>query len=146
MKISINIDDSFQTDEIVINSKCLTPELERIINTIRLIDQQMTVTKDGELFFIDVMTIIYVESVDRKTFVYTDNDCYETKLKLYEMEEQLSHYGFLRISKSSLVQLNFIHSVKIDINRKLKLTLENGEQLIVSRAYSEQLKQNLGVR
>ena len=146
MKISINIDDSFQTDEIVINSKCLTPELERIISTIRLIDQQMTVTKNGELFFIDVMTIIYVESVDRKTFVYTDNDCYETKLKLYEMEEQLSHYGFLRISKSSLVQLNFIHSVKIDINRKLKLTLENGEQLIVSRAYSEQLKQNLGVR
>ena len=146
MKISINIDDSFQTDEIVINSKCLTPELERIISTIRLIDQQMTVTKNGELFFIDVMTIIYVESVDRKTFVYTDNNCYETKLKLYEMEEQLSHYGFLRISKSSLVQLNFIHSVKVDINRKLKLTLENGEQLIVSRAYSEQLKQNLGVR
>ena len=146
MKISINIDDSFQTDEIIINSKCLTPELERIVSTIRLIDQQMTVTKDGELFFIDVMTIIYVESVDRKTFVYTDNDCYETKLKLYEMEEQLSHYGFLRISKSSLVQLNFIHSVKVDINRKLKLTLENGEQLIVSRAYSEQLKQNLGVR
>ena len=89
MKISINIDDSFQTDEIVINSKCLTPELERIISTIRLIDQQMTVTKDGELFFIDVMMIIYVESVDRKTFVYTDNNCYETKLKLYEMEEQL---------------------------------------------------------
>lgn len=146
MKISINIDDSFQTDEIVINSKCLTPELERIISTIRLIDQQMTVTKNGELFFIDVMTIIYVESVDRKTFVYTDNNCYETKLKLYEMEEQLSHYGFLRISKSCLVQLNFIHSVKVDINRKLKLTLENGEQLIVSRAYSEQLKQNLGVR
>ncbi|MBR1598822.1 MAG: LytTR family transcriptional regulator DNA-binding domain-containing protein [Lachnospiraceae bacterium] len=146
MKISINIDDSFQTDEIVINSKCLTPELERIISTIRLIEQQMTVTKNNEMFFIDVMSIIYVESVDRKTFVYTDNDCYKTKLRLYEMEEQLLHYGFIRISKSSLVQLNFIRSVRVEINRKLRLTLENGEQLIVSRAYSEQLKQNLGVQ
>ncbi len=146
MKIRINIDDCIQDDEIIINSKRLTPELERIISTIRLIEQQMTVTKSNEVFIIDVTTIIYVESIDRKTFVYTLQDCYETKLRLYEIEEQLSHYGFIRISKSTLVQISFIRSVKVELNHKLRLTLENGEQLIVSRSYAEQLKQNLGVK
>ena len=67
MKIKINIDDSFQEDEIIINSRRLTPELERAINALRLIEQQMSVIKNNEVFIIDVASIIYCESVDRKT-------------------------------------------------------------------------------
>ena len=146
MKLKINIDDSFQNDEIIINSRQLTPELERAINTLRLIEQQMSVTKNNEVFIIDVASIIYCEYVDRKTFVYTAESCYETKLRLYEIEEQLSHFDFIRTSKACLVQLRFIRSVKVELNHKLRLTLENGEQLIVSRSYAEQLKQRLGVK
>ena len=49
MKIKINIDDSFQEDEIIINSRRLTPELERSINALRLIEQQMSVIKNNEV-------------------------------------------------------------------------------------------------
>lgn len=146
MKIKINIDDSFQEDEIIINSRRLTSELERAINALRLIEQQMSVIKNNEVFIIDVASIIYCESVDRKTFVYTSESCYETKFRLYEIEEQLSSFDFIRTSKSSLVRLKYIRSVKVELNHKLRLTLENGEQLIVSRSYSEQLKQRLGVK
>ena len=145
LKIIININESFSEDEIIINSRRLTPELERVINALRMIDQQMSVTKNNEVFIIDVASIIYCESVDRKTFVYTADSCFETKLRLYEIEEQLSQFGFIRTSKSSLVRLKNIRSVKVELNHKLRLTLENGEQLIVSRSYSEQLKQRLGV-
>jgi len=89
LKIKINIDDSFQEDEIIINIRRLTPELERAINALRLIEQQMSVIKNNEVFIIDVASIIYCESVDRKTFVYTSESCYETKFRLYEIEEQL---------------------------------------------------------
>ena len=89
--------------------------------------------------------IIYIEAVERKTFVYTENTYYESKLKLYEMEERLCESGFLRISKSCLVHLRYIKSLKNDVDRKLRLTLENGEQIMVSRQYAEEIKRRLGV-
>ena len=35
---------------------------------------------------------------------------------------------------------------KDDINRKIKLTLKNGEQIMVSRMYADELRAKLGVR
>ena len=94
----------------------------------------------------DVSKVIYLESVDRKTFVYTGENVYESSLKLYELEQQLDECGFFRASKSCLVQLKYIKSLKADINRKIRVTLENGEQIIVSRQYAEELKKKLGVK
>ena len=146
MKITINIDESLHDTEIIVNCGTLTPETEQIISALRLIDKQITVTKDNESYFLDISKIIYVESVDRKTFVYTSDDFFETKLKLYEIEERLCNCGFLRTGKAGLVQLKYVRSLKSEINRKLRLTLENGEQLIVSRQYADELKRRLGVR
>lgn len=146
MKISININESISDTEIVINSRSLTPEIEKIIATLRILDQQIMAVKNDEAHILDVAKIVYIESVDRKTFVYTENDCFESKLKLYEIEEQLCRGGFLRVSKSCLVQLKFIRSLKAELDRKIRLTLENGEQIIVSRQYADELKHRLGVK
>lgn len=146
MKISININENLPETEIVINSGSLTPEIERIIATLRILDRQIMAVKDGESFIIDVWKIVYIESVDRKTFVYTEQDCFESKLKLYEIEEQLCSCGFLRISKSCLVHLKYIRSLRAELDRKIRLTLENGEQIIVSRQYADELKHRLGVK
>lgn len=146
MKISININEAIQDTEIIINSRSLTPEIEKMIAALRILDRQMMVVKEEEAYILDVAKIVYVESVDRKTFVYTEDDCFESRLKLYEIEEQLCHSGFLRASKSCLVHLKFIRSLRAEINRKIRLTLENGEQLIVSRQYADELKRRLGVK
>ena len=77
MKISININENISDTEIVINSRSLTPEIEKIIATLRILDRQLMADKDGESYIIDAAKIIYVESVDRKTFVYTEEDFFE---------------------------------------------------------------------
>ena len=146
MKISIDIDSTKQDTEIQISCKNLTPEIEKIIATLRMLNQQIMVEKDQETYILDVTKIMYVEAVDRKTFVYTKEDCFESKLKLYEMEERLEESGFCRASKSCLIQLRRIKSLKSDMDRKLKVTLENGERIIVSRQYAEEIKRKLGVK
>ena len=145
MKITINIDDKQTETQIHISSPALSAELEKMIAALRIYDQQMVVFKGEESVILEVAQIVYVESVDRKTFVYTRNNFYETKLRLYEMEEQLCQSGFLRTSKSCLVQLKQIRTLKTELNRKLRVTLENGEQLMVSRQYADELKRRLGV-
>ena len=87
MKISINIDPEFTDTEIIIKAASLTAETESIIAALRMADNQLTVIKDGETHILDISKIAYIETVDRRTFVYTETDCYESKLKLYEMDE-----------------------------------------------------------
>ncbi len=146
MKIAIEIDSQVTDTQITISCGSLTPEIEKLIATLRMLDQQMTVMRDEEAFILDVAGIVYVESVDRKTFVYTEKDCFESKLRLYEIEEQLCRCGFLRASKSCLVNLRYIRSLKAELNRRIRITLENNEQLIVSRQYADELKHRLGVK
>lgn len=145
MKITINIDENLNETEIAVSCKELTTEIEKIIATLRMINQQMLVEKDDENVLLDVAKIAYIEAVERKTFVYTEESVYESKLKLYEMEERLCQSGFLRVRKSCLVHLKFIRSIKNDIERKLRLTLKNGERIIVSRQYADEIKKRLGV-
>ena len=145
MKITININADVKDTDVVINCNQLSPEIERVLATLRILNQQMMVTKDNETHILDVPEIIYVEAIDRKTFVYTKNEIYESKLKLYEMEEKLIKCGFFRVSKSCLVQLQYIKSLKNDIDRKIRLTLKSGEQIMVSRQYADEMKRRLGV-
>lgn len=145
MKITINVDEKVNETQINISCKELTSDIENIIATLRMLNQQMTVIKDGETYLLDVSRISYVEAVERKTFVYTEDAVYESKLKLYEMEERLCRSGFFRASKSCLVHLKYIKSLKNDVERKLRLTLKNGEQIMVSRQYADEMKKRLGV-
>lgn len=145
LKITIHADEKIEENELIICCNKVTPAIENIVATLRIMNQQMTVTKDGENYLLDVNQISYIETLERKTFVYTENSIYESKLKLYEMEERLCQSGFLRVSKSCLVHLKFIQSIKKDIERKLRLTMKNGEQIMVSRQYADGIKKRLGV-
>lgn len=147
MKISIQIDPGLTDTEIIVNCAAITAETESIIAALRMADDQLTVIKEGETHILDISKIAYIEAVDRKTFVYTEKDCYESKLKLYEMDHRLcsSQGSFLRISKSCIVRLKYIRSLKAEFDRRIRITLENGEQLIASRQYADALKRRLGV-
>ncbi len=146
MKITINIDEKIADTEITVSCGKLTADVEKLIAAIRILDRQMTVTKGDESYILDVGEIVYAEAVDRKTFVYTTEDVFESRLKLYEIEQQLCNGGFIRASKSCLVQLKYVRSLKAELNRKIRVTLENGEQIIVSRQYADELKRKLGVK
>lgn len=145
LKITINIDENNEETEINIKCKQITNDIENLVATLRIYNQQMLVIKDNENYLLDVNKISYIEALERKTFVYTEEDIYESKLKLYEMEEKLCQSGFFRISKSCLVHLKYIKSIRNDVERKLRLTMKNDEQIIVSRQYAEEIKKRLGV-
>lgn len=145
MKIEIKVDNSVEETCISISCHKLTPELEKLIAMLRIMEKQFVVSAEDEMFILDVSEILYIESVDRKTFVYTDKGVFESKLRLYELEEQLEEYGFFRASKSCLIKLHAVRSLRKDINRRICVTMENGEVIIVSRQYAEMLKKKLGV-
>ena len=146
MMINLDIDGKYDDIEVIIRAPHLNNDIERMVAMMRMIDMQIAVRKDNETFLLDTDKILYVEAVDRKTFVYTNTDTYESELKLYELEQELVERDFLRISKQSIVNLRKIKSLKTDVNRKIRITLQNGEQIVVSRMYSDELRRKLGLR
>lgn len=146
MKINLDIDGRYDDTEVIIRAPHLNNDIERIVAMMRMIDMQIAVRKEGETILLETDKILYVEAVDRKTFVYTSSETYESELKLYELEQELVQRDFLRISKQSIVNLRKIKSLKADINRKIRITLANGEQIVVSRMYSDDLRRKLGLR
>ena len=73
MKIEIKVDSSIEEDRISIACGRLTPELERIITMLRIMEKKFVVSAEGETFLLDVSAILYIEALYRKTIVYTEN-------------------------------------------------------------------------
>lgn len=145
LKIEIFVDEEATDLQISVTCKQLSPDIEKILATLRMMNHQLTARKNDEIYLLDIADVIYIESLDRKCFIYTADEIYESDFRLYELEQQLEEYGFVRVSKSFLIHLQKIHSLKADINRKIRITMSNGEQIIASRQYADELKKRLGV-
>ena len=146
MKIKMDIDEKYTDTEVVIRAGKLDSDVEKLIAMMRMVNMQIGVRRDDETYLLDAEKILYIEAVDRKTFVYTEEETYESDLKLYEMEQELLEHDFFRISKQCIVNIRMIRSLKSDINRKIRITLKNGEQIVVSRMYSDELRRKLGLK
>ena len=79
MKIIIQTDDSVQETTLSITCREVTPELERLIEALRLSDKKLSVRVNGEIRLIDLKSILYVETVERNSFIYTEGGVFESQ-------------------------------------------------------------------
>jgi DNA-binding LytR/AlgR family response regulator len=135
VKISIKQDSSIPETEITIVCKVIDEELAAVISSLSLIDNTVAGKIGNETFFIPLIDVLYFESVDNRTFFYTQDKTYESGMKLYQLEEKLSNTPFVRVSKSALLNIKMVKSIQPEGNSRLIATLKNGERLMVSRQY-----------
>lgn len=145
MKINIKQDSSITETEITISCKQIDKDLETVISSLSLINNSVSGKLDGETFFIPLGEVLYFETIDNKTFFYTNDKMYETPTKIYQLEEKLADTPFVRISKSSIMNIQKVKSIRSEENSKLMATLLNGEKVVVSRQYMQNIKMKLGV-
>ena len=128
-----------------IHCREITSETERLERYIRRFDERIIGSSEGQAHTIAVEQILYIEAVDKKTFLYTPGNVYETDKKLYELEEMLDGKTFFRCSKSVIVNLNKITKLKPEVTRNILATLTNGEVVVISRRNVKQLKALIGL-
>lgn len=117
--------------------------IDEIIRFIRSREGILKGTKDDRQYSLLLPDILYIEAVDEKTFIYLEKDCYESGRRLYEFEEALVTRNFARISKSVVVNLMKITSIKPSLNGRFSCVLTNGEQVIISRKYVPDIREKL---
>ena len=145
MKIHINEKNCLHDIEIIINCKKNDEKVLKIVSMLNMLDMKLTGIKNNQTYILDVSKILYIDTVDKRTFFYTEDEVYETSLKLYEIEEQLKSSGFFRAGKSIIINFNQIKSLKPDIDGRISVTMNNDEKLVVSRQYASVIKNKLEV-
>lgn len=131
-----------EEEKAVIRAMEKTTEIQNAIELLEGNAGSIAVTKDGKTYMCKPAAIYYVESVDKRSYVYTKDDCYETKFRLYELEGILGGY-FVRCSKAMIINLRKVKAVQSDLGGRLVTTLLNGEEIIISRSYVKEIKRRL---
>ncbi len=145
MKLKIEMFDECKETEVNIKCKELDNTLKKAVDILKQSDKTFAVRKDNSTKILKIEDICYFESVDEQTFVYTQEDVYSCQKKLYEAEEILSDTSFVRISKSCILNIDYLESVRALLNGKLEGTLSNDERVIINRHYVPAFKKKFGV-
>ncbi len=98
------------------------------------------VTKDGITSKLVLDSVLYFDSTNKKVYAITGTGEFETNHRLYEIEAMLIGRNFLRISKSTIVNLNKVLSYRPDTDRTLILNLTGHITVRVSRSFVNDFK------
>lgn len=145
MKVTVEERPGLDQPEVIVRCPRLDERTARLIELLRLSDARLTGEKDGETCILDGAQVLYIDTVDRGTFLYTANGVYQTRLRLYELEEQLAGRDFIRVGKSAIVNFAQVRSLRPDFGGRMRLTLSNGEVVMANRQYVPAIKAKLGL-
>jgi DNA-binding LytR/AlgR family response regulator len=145
MKVRIERIKNKEEEHVLIRCCALNEEILEIVNFVKSKDDILAGYNNEQIYQVSLRDIFYFEGVDNKVYAYLKNNVYEMKTKLYELEELYRSRQFFRCSKSVLINLLKIESVKPALNGRFTAKLLNGEQVIISRQYVPELKKILQI-
>lgn len=145
MKITILEKSPEEDDEIIIKCDNIDPKILNFLSNLKSSNTKMTLLKENKINLIEQQEIFYFESVDDIVFAYTKDDVFETKSKLYLLEEELPQNTFFRANKAVILNLDKIKSLSPAFSGRFEAILENGLKIIISRNYVPKLKELLGI-
>ena len=145
MRVRFEQVDSREKEQALIRAVEKTADILSAMDLLENGSGGVAVTKDRNTFFCRLTQIYYIESVDKRTYVYTRDDCYESRDRLYELEEKLGPW-VIRISKAMIVNLRKIRNVSAEPGGRMVAVLLNGERVIISRSYVKEIKRRLGIQ
>lgn len=144
MKITAEQDFSCNEIEVTIKYPEKNRQVHRILDFLQSFDMQIKCAGDNAERMINILDIYYIESVDKKTFVYLENAVYRTDFRLYQLKSKLQTYGFVQISKSCILNINVLDSIRPLFNSRMEASLKNGEKVTINRNYLNGVKKALG--
>lgn len=145
MKITIETPKQGEEDEIIIRCNSLDEKLLNLIYSLKTEQDKLTGYTEDKIVKLIPKDIFYFESVDNKVFAYTSDGVYEIHKKLYELENEYENSDFMRVSKSSIVNLAKIAYIRPIFNGRFEAKLKNNEKMIISRQYVTELKKKLEI-
>lgn len=142
MKINYYRDEALADDRVDVYYR---KKNARITNLMAYLESEQVLygRSEGEQRRLYLNEIYYVEVVERHCFAYLKSGVWEIDETLRSFLARYQESGFLQIGKAAAVNMNHIEKIVPDLNMRMHLTLENGERLVLSRAFKKEFMEYL---
>lgn len=127
-------------DEVIIRYKHMTDKIHDIVRYVEGQGGKLVGTKDGQQFVIKPYQVIYLESVEGSTYLYTENEVYRSSLTLMAAERIYAEEGYFRCSKSMVINIYRIQKLQSMPENRIDVTMDNEEHVVISRRYAKELR------
>jgi two-component system LytT family response regulator len=117
--------------------------LERINSRHAYLDR-LIIKADGRITFLNTREIDWVEADDKYVHLHTGKGARMVRQTLTAMEAQLDPTKFVRVHRSTMVNVDRIKELQPLFNGEYSLLLEDRTKLTLSRKYKDKLFQLLG--
>lgn len=141
MRVTEKLVNNLDEEGVILQYIRLTKDFEEIKEYVQHKgDALIGYTQDKERVPVRVEDILYFETVDGRVFAYTADSVYEIKGRLYQVEEKVSRRTICRASKTMIVNVEHITSVRTALNGRLYARMENGEEILITRRYAREIE------
>lgn len=144
MKVVIQVDDTAEETVVTIRCRELSNEIlsmQRLLT--RQEDSDLLLFQEGVEYYLPMKDILFFETSQGTVQAHLATQSYDAEYKLYELEQMLPYY-FMRISKSTIVNLYQILAIQKNLTSASRVTFSNSvKQCFVSRSYYKAMEERM---
>ena len=146
MKVNLFVSRDVEEPHADIHTNELTDNISKAISILESDDanDMLAVKKGSDIALLEFSEVYMFRVENKQVNVYTENGEYLIKKPLYQVEETLGS-DFVRISKTTIVNLKKIERVAPSLKGMMFIELKNGLKDNISRNYLPDFKQALDV-
>jgi two-component system, LytTR family, response regulator len=104
---------------------------------------RLVVKSRGEVLFLNVADIDWIEAVGCYACLHVGSDTHVMRRTLLELEQDLGEEKFIRIHRSTIVQLDRIHGLELQNGGDYEVILKSKTRLRLSRRFRKRLQDRL---
>lgn len=149
MNIEVILDKIYKEVNVKIFSASYSKEVETIKEAIENLQknpsEKIVAFKKDEIKILDYKEIARFYSENNKLYLDSKRERYLTKLRIYELEERLPRNKFIKISRSEIVNLDYVEKLDLSFTGTIALKMKDGKVTYVSRRNIKKFKEILGI-
>ena len=141
MKVELKIDNQIKENKVTIEAAEENEEVTKLYNKILNSFQKLECYGEDERYYIEYGNIESIYSLNGKIIVRTtDGNEYQTRSRIYELENMLPKESFLRISNSEIVNFDNVEKLNLKISGTILIIFKSGNNAYSSRRYIKKIK------
>lgn len=130
-------------EEVIIHYIEMTPEIERMIRLLHGEQRKLIGWDEKTSVILEPQDILYIESVDGRTFAYMEKQVLKLEDTLNQLEQILNDINFFRCSKSMIINIDKVRTLRSMPSNRIDATMQNGEHIVISRTYASDFRKRL---
>ncbi len=129
--------------EVILRCGSPSAEMEQLIRFLEFQNRKLIGNKGGIQTILEPSEILYLESMEGKTFAYTETSVLQLDYSLTQLEQLLGAVNFFRCSKSMILNIDKVRELRSRASNRIDATMCNGEHIMISRTYASDFRRRL---